>query len=217
MPPSRHRRRRGRAVPRGARSAAALAAARTRKPRVNKLYLLASLVIAVLVIGGFAVGGLSLGGGGGARTGKHSQYVAGLGEQQPVISSAHVPRGETVEYSSYPPASGDHWPPGNQAPCGFYPEGLRDERAVHNLEHGNIVVSYNLSSQAEVDQLRKVVDNIGLAAVWGVTRFYDRIPQGQVAVAAWGVLDTMQGIDRDRIKTFFEGYAGTLGPETVPC
>jgi hypothetical protein len=177
---------------------------------------LASLVIAVLVIGGFAVGGLSLGGGG-AGTGKHSQYVAGLGEQQPIISSAHVDRGETVEYSSFPPTSGDHWPPGNQARCGFYPEGLRDERAVHNLEHGNIVVSYNLSSQAEVDQLRKVVENLGLAAVWGVTRFYDRLPEGQVAVAAWGVLDTMQGIDRDRIKKFFEGYAGTLGPETLPC
>jgi hypothetical protein len=94
---------------------------------------------------------------------------------------------------------------------------LRDERAVHNLEHGNIVVSYNLSSQAEVDQLRKVVDNIGMAAVWGVTRFYDQLPQGQVAVAAWGVLDTMQGIDRDRIKKFFEAYSGNLGPETIPC
>jgi hypothetical protein len=68
-----------------------------------------------------------------------------------------------------------------------------------------------------VDQLRKVVENIGLAAVWGVTRFYERLPDGQVAVAAWGVLDTMQGIDRDRIKKFFEGYAGTLGPETLPC
>ena len=216
MPLSRHRRRRGRAIPRGARSAGTLAAARPRKRGVNKLYLLASLIIAVLVIGGFALGGLSLGGGG-AGTGKHSEYAAGLGEQQPIISSTHVPRGETVEYSSFPPASGDHWPPGYQARCGFYPEGLRDESAVHNLEHGNIVVSYNLSSPAEVDQLRKVVEDIGLAAVWGVTRFYDRLPEGQVAVAAWGVLDTMQGIDRDRIKKFFEGYAGTLGPETIPC
>jgi hypothetical protein len=175
------------------------------------------LVIAVLVIASFAVGGLSFRGGGGGGTGSQSEYLAGLGQQQPIISSAHVARGETVEYSSYPPTSGDHWPPGNQAPCGFYPEGLRDERAVHNLEHGNIVVSYNLSSPAEVDQLRKVVDNIGLADVWGVTRFYDRLPDGQVAVAAWGVLDAMQGIDRDRIKKFFEAYSGSLGPETIPC
>ena len=216
MPPSKHRRRR-RAAASAARQATSLIAARPKKRRTNKLYLLASLVVAVLVIGGFAVGGLSLRGGGGAGTGSQSEYLAGLGEQQPIVSSAHVPRGEAVVYSSFPPTSGDHWPPGNQAPCGFYPEGLRDERAVHNLEHGNIVVSYNLSSQEEVDQLRKVLDNIGLAEFWGMTRFYDRLAEGQVAVAAWGVLDTMQGIDRDRIKKFFEGYAGMLGPEIIAC
>ena len=94
---------------------------------------------------------------------------------------------------------------------------MRDEQAVHNLEHGNIVVSYNFSDPAQVDQLRQAIGDIGLANVWGVTRSYDKIPAGQVAVAAWGVLDTFEGVDGQRIKTFFDTYAGNLGLEQVPC
>jgi hypothetical protein len=88
---------------------------------------------------------------------------------------------------------------------------------VHNLEHGNIVISYNLSGDAEVDQLKNALDGIGKSEVWGVTRLYNEIPSGTVALAAWGVLDTMQGVDGERITTFFETYSGVLGPERIVC
>ena len=221
MPESRRRRRRGRVVSRNSSSAAAVAIARPRRRKSNKLYLLASLAIAVLVIAGFAVGGTNFQRG--ADTGGSQEYVEGVGVQQDLMPTGsrgfneHVPEGTTVEYSTSPPTSGDHWPPGTLARCGFYEGGLEDERIVHNLEHSNIVVSYNLATEEEEDQLRDVVDGIGLSAIWGVTRPYDKIPVGTVAVGAWGVLDTMQGIDRDRIKTFFETYAGNLGPERIIC
>ena len=57
------------------------------------------------------------------------------------------------------------------------------------------------------------MDGIGLAQVLGVTRFYDKIPEGTVALSTWGVSDTMEGIDEDRTNTFFDTYSGTLGPE----
>jgi hypothetical protein len=127
----------------------------------------------------------------------------------------HVPESQTVSYNTTPPTSGDHW----QIParCGFYQEGLSDERITHNLEHSNIVVSYNLTTPGEVKQLRDALDDIGLSNVWGVARSYDKIPQGTVALATWGVLDTMEGVNGDRIKKFFNTYAGRLGPEQVPC
>lgn len=218
MPESKHRRRHGRALARAARSAGSLAAARPRRKKTNKIYIAASAIIAVLVIAGFAVGGLGRGGGGGGvGTGSESRFVEGVGIQQPIISRDHQEEGQTVEYTSFPPTTGDHWPPSALVRCGFYDEGLRDERAVHHLEHSNIVVSYNFSDPAQVDQLRRVIDDIELANAWGVTRSYDGIPEGQVAVAAWGVLDTFQGVDENRISTFFETYAGNLGPERVPC
>ena len=217
MPVSRHRRRRGRAVPRGSRSAAAaaIAVARPRRKKGSKWLLLASATTAVLVIAGFAVGSINLGNRP-AQTGSSQEYVEGVGVRQDLMPSvSHVPESQSVTYSAFPPTSGEHW--AIPTACGFYEEGLNDERVVHNLEHGNIVVSYNLATNEDVDQLRDVVDDIGISQVWGVTRFYDKIPVGTVAVAAWGVLDTMESIDGDRIKTFFETYAGTLGPERFIC
>ena len=220
MPESKHRRRHGRALTRGARSAGSLADARPRRKKVNKFYLAASVIIAVLVIAGFAAGSFGRGGSsGGSQTGSDNQFVEGVGIQQPFFGQNHLEEPLSIEYASFPPTSGDHWPVTSLVRCGFYEDGLRDERTVHHLEHSNIVVSYNLSEPAQVDQLREVIDDIGLANLWGITRFYDQIPVGQVAVAAWGVLDTFQGVDKNRIRTFFETYAGNLGPERppVPC
>lgn len=219
MPESKHRRRRGRPVSRGQR-VAATPIARPRKQKTNKLYVAASVIIAVLVIGGFAVGGINF-----QRppdTGSSSgEYVEGVGVQQALMSTGpsglnvHIDNDQTVEYSTSPATSGDHW--ATPMSCGFYEDGLSDERIVHNLEHGNIVVSYNLATDGEVDQLRDALEGIGKNAIWGVTRSYDKIPSGTVALAAWGVLDTMQEVDEDRIKTFFDTYSGALGPERIVC
>ena len=215
MPESKHRRRRGRAVQRGSRSAAPMAVARPRRKKTNKIYVLASAVIAVLVIAGFALGSVNFGNRA-AQTGSSGEYVEGVGVNQEIMPSVrHVPENQSVVYNTVPPTSGEMY--ATPARCGFYEDGLPDEQIVHNLEHGAIVVSYNLATEGELDRLRDAVDGIGLSQVWGVTRFYDKIPVGTVAVAAWGVLDTMESIDGDRIKAFFESYAGNLGPEQGIC
>tara|TARA_B100000749_G_scaffold162337_1_gene124811 strand:+ start:1977 stop:2528 length:552 start_codon:yes stop_codon:yes gene_type:complete len=174
----------------------------------------------VLVIGGFAVGGQTFNRP--APTGSSSgEYVDGVGVQQELMPTGarglntHVDTTQTVEYSTSPPTSGDHWK--LPARCGFYEEGLPDEQIVHNLEHGNIVVSYNLSSDEKVDQLKDALDGIGLSSIWGVTRSYDKIPSGTISLAAWGVMDTMEEVDSERINTFFETYSGALGPERIIC
>jgi len=206
------RRRRGRAATQAARSGNITTT--TRRKKTNKFYIVASVVIAVLVISSFAFASFSGGGHGGG--GNANAYVEGIGVEQDLMAqSIHVPETDLVEYSTTPPTSGDHWT--TPQACGFYEDGLDDERATHNLEHSNIVVSYNLTDESQVDALKSAISDIGLANVWGVTRFYDKIPAGQVAVAAWGVLDTMEGVDADRIKLFFETYAGTLGPEFINC
>ena len=199
------------------RSAAALAIDHPRRKKTNWLYLGASGLIAVLVIGGFAVGSAGIGGGGFNQSGDSDQYVDGIGVQHNILPSrSHVSQSKTVDYNSIPATSGDHWPQWSR--CGFFEDGLADERIVHNLEHSNIVVSYNLSTREEVDELRDVIGSVGLAGVHGVTRFYDKIEPGTVALSAWGVSDTMTGIDEDRINKFFSTYGGTLGPEgNIPC
>ena len=225
MPESRHRRRHGRALPRSARSAGTLATSRPKKQKTNKLLFVASAVIAILVIAGFMIPSLigGGGGGGGARTGSSSAFVPGIGVRQELMPTGpsgrnvHFLESEFVEYNTVPPTSGDHWE--RWADCGFYEAGLPDERITHNLEHSNIVVSYNLATTEEIDQLRNALESIEFYYAWGVARFYDKIPQGTVALATWGVLDTIEGIDPDRINSFFSAYAGNLGPEQParPC
>jgi len=208
------RRRRGRSATRAARSSTVIQSGRK---KTNKWYLGASIVIAVLVIASFAFASFS--GGGNAGTGNANEFVEGVGVEQALMSTKdHLPEGQSVVYSTSPPTSGDHCNPLSGLPrCGFYEEGLPNELTTHNLEHGNIVVSYNLPLESDVQALRSAINGVGLADVWGIARFYPDIEPGTVALAAWGVLDTMLGVDRDRISRFFEAYSGALGPEIFPC
>ncbi len=171
----------------------------------------ASGLIVVFVLASFAVGCAGF-----AGRGTNDDYVEGVGIQHDVMPTRnHVTEPQTVEYNSIPATSGDHWAQWSR--CGFFEDGLPDERIVHNLEHGNVVVSYNLATPEEVDELRDVMGSVGLAGTLGVTRFYDKLEPGTVALSAWGVSDTMTGIDEERINTFFSTYGGNLGPETVSC
>ena len=208
------RRRRGRAATKSARSGNLPTT--TRRKKVNKLYLAASIVIAVLVIASFAFASFSGGGGGGhVRGGSAQQYVDGVGVQVQILPHNHIAEGTQGSYNSQPATSGNHW--SAPARCGFYEEQLPDELVVHNLEHGNIVVSYNFVLESDVSVLRDTLDSIGLSQVWGVARFYDQIPAGEVALTAWGVMGVFPGVDPDRISRFFDAYAGGLGPERFPC
>jgi len=221
LPESRHRRRSARGSAGRGAGATALPS-RSRKKKTNYLLLGAFIIIALLVIGSFGLTTIPFGGGGTTGLGRSDKYVEGVGSSQQLMPTRdHLPEGRVISYNTTPPTSGDHW--GRWATCGFYPEGLPDERIVHNLEHSNIVVSYNLASPEEVEKLRKAMESISLNRAWGVTRFYDKLEPGTVVVAAWGISDPMKGVDDNRIKKFFETYAGRIGPEKdargigIPC
>ena len=217
MPESRHRRNRrprNLEIPRT-----------TQRAGSNKFILVVSIVIAVLVIGSFAAVPIfqSIGGPGEVSLGTAEAYVDGVGVKQEIMRTKnHVDLNsdsadDDVVYNTAPPTSGDHWSAANR--CGFYTDPVADEAIVHNLEHGNIVVSYNLSGE-EVDALEAVYNDLddSWRNHFTVMRPYTEIADGQVALSAWGVLDVMDGVDEDRIKRFYEHYVGRLGPEgAISC
>ena len=85
------------------------------------------------------------------------------------------------------------------------------------MEHGNIVISYNLVKKEDIDSLKKSFSDVSLSKFWGVARFYNGIPEGQISLSTWGVTDSFTNVDTSRIRKFFEVYHGALGPENVPC
>ena len=58
---------------------------------------------------------------------------------------------DDVTYNSVPPTSGDHW--STPVRCGFYNQPVPDELIVHNMEHSNVIVSYNLPDPSDLDAL----------------------------------------------------------------
>ena len=237
MPPSRHRRRR--AANRNQRRTPPIA---TGGGFRNRWLLFAFAAIAVLFIAALLVPVvLPLNFGGGPDAGSADGYVDGVGESVAVADSReHFPENITItdvnpDGYTVPPTSGRHW--NGWVSCGFYREPVPDERIVHNMEHGNIIVHYNLADPAQVDELADAFDDIGLTNLWGVARPYnpgeELFPEGSIALTTWGVRDMWNvrevndadnyrivGIDQERIERFFDAYSGKLGPEFpngAPC
>ena len=144
-----------------------------------------------------------------AHTPAQPLAVPELGIRVPIIDSPHISVGETSHYGTVPATSGPHWPA--IAQCGIYDEELPDELVVHNLEHGHVVISYNLPDPEDVRELQALVIRLPMLTdfkSWGILRPYSKLEPGTVALTAWGVMDLFQGVAADRIRRFYDAYHG---------
>ena len=203
----------------GPGATAPVSSRRPKRRRNTRRWLItaASVIIGLLVIGSFGLTTIPFGRQGNTPTptgpGTPVAYM-------PVVvpPDNQLPEGQAYsDYSTIPPTSGPYWP--TAASCGIYDEELPDERLVHNLEQGNVVVSYNLSDPAEVEQLKDVLTGLNDWSSWGIARPYSNILEGTVALTAWGYIQQVQGVDETAIRDFFQAYAegGAGSPEVIPC
>ena len=192
---------------------------------LNTQSTLAGVVVGVLLI--VAIVGVALFYGHMANKGS-GQYSPGVGVQVEIQDSRrHFAVDKSItdvhpEGYSVPPTSGRHWNGWMQ--CGFYRSPVRDERIVHNLEHGHVVVHYNLADESRVAELENTLEDLENFEQWGLARPYDAVPAETVWMTVWGV---MEGPLQDgewesgaRFRRFFDAYAGVMGPEFpngAPC
>ncbi len=185
------------------------------------LYLIATGFIALLIIASLVITSLPQPSGQSGGS-KRAEYANGVGTQQVLMPGSNHVDGRTVTYTTIPPTSGDHWSGSTQ--CGFYQEEVRDEIVMHNTEHGNVIMSYNLTDPADVTKLKDISNNIKDSGDWLVTRYYPKLQPGEVALTVWGIMDKFAGIDEARITKFVDTYKGNLlSDETrglgqgIPC
>ena len=104
----------------------------------------------------------------------------------------HLQPGESTTYTDHPATSGYHDPSPLPIPPRVYTEPVSETNAVHNLEHGAVIMYYRQSGDAALPQ--DVVDRLATIANDGhntILAPYGQLPDGTaLALAAWNKLQT---------------------------
>ena len=111
-----------------------------------------------------------------------------------------------VTYPQNPPAGGAHAP--MWLACGAYDEPVRDENAVHDLEHGTVWITHDpdLSDDDVAALAEQLPDN-------GILSPREGLPS-PVVVTVWGAQLQLDGADDQRLGLFLEEYGdGHTAPE----
>lgn len=123
----------------------------------------------------------------------------------------HIPFGSPPRlYNSNPPTSGDHY--ASPVKAGFYERQLPDPHLIHNLEHGQIWLSWRDAQDRDaIDVVRYLQEKF---PTWTVATWRPQNNQ-RVAAAAWGRLLSLDEPDRDALTAFIMRYRDKA-PESVP-
>ena len=105
-----------------------------------------------------------------------------------------------AEFGMDPPAGGPHW--AVWLNCGIYTEPQQNERAVHDLEHGAVWVTYN-PDKVRGDALATLQDRI--PDTYAVLSPYPGL-DAPVVVSAWGAQLKLTGVDDKRLDGFIQKY-----------
>ena len=113
---------------------------------------------------------------------------------------------DDVTYPQAPPAGGAHAPV--WLDCGVYDVPVRDENAVHDLEHGTVWVTHDpdLSDSDVAALAEQLPDNAIMSPREGLP--------SPVVVTVWGAQLQLDGADDERLGLFLEEYGdGSTAPE----
>ena len=125
------------------------------------------------------------------------------------LGHRHVPG--LVTYSVTPPVGGDHnavW-----MNCGIYSQPVPNERAVHNLEHGAVWITYQPSlPPSEVSALRAFAERQSVISPAGAasSRYLDLTPYpglpSPIVVSSWGFQLRLTSPSDPRLQQFVSKF-----------
>lgn len=169
-------------------------------------------IVVIVVIGSGIYALTKLGVSGPPKEDLSSYFKGTFAENKDANSREHIKPGDPHEpYKTNPPTSGPHYD--QPLAMGMYDSQQPDEALVHNLEHGEIWISYHCPSGCPelVEQLKNVVKRHSLYVLEPRTENPKRI-----ALAAWEYYDTFDEFDEKRIEAFFQKREDQ-GPEKIPA
>jgi hypothetical protein len=126
----------------------------------------------------------------------------------------HVAETQRVVYTFNPPTSGNHW--AQPAQWGFYKTNPpADEKLVHNLEHGAVIVWYNPDklTEAEYNELFAIYQQMSQDEFRTLLVARPSLDT-KVAMTSWGFQLKLDTIDKDALLGFQSRHK-LRGPECV--
>ena len=145
--------------------------------------------------------------------------VQGSMQQVTTEPANHVDEGSPLSYSHRPPSSGMHYGTLPQpSEYRMWDTPLTPGRWVHMLEHGAVAVLYrpDLCDSACVQQLGQFYDSAPKSNLVGIRHLvitpYSDMDHA-IAVVAWGYVDEMDQVDKDRIMA---DYKSKVDAPTAP-
>ena len=170
------------------RGARAIAAERQRRQSLTRGAALAAALVVVVAIAGFAY-----------YTWQQRQSSLPAGVQ----TFSDVPVGHSTDpqtYAQNPPAGGIHDPVWQN--CGYYSAPVRNENAVHALEHGAVWITYQPDlPQDQVTTLRNLANDQSFILVSPM----EGIPAPVVA-SAWGRQLQLDSADDEGLDQFVRSF-----------
>lgn len=142
---------------------------------------------------------------------------AAVGTPVPSMGGQHVQIGQQhAAYDSMPPTSGPHWD--TPADWGVYHDPVPEERWVHNLEHGGIVILYNCPQDcpdliAKLDALFKTAPRSKLGNVKLLVTPYSKI-SNRLTLVAWNYYLPLDDYDDAVVRGFMLNHLDKA-PEQV--
>lgn len=151
---------------------------------------------------------LSQRGGGDSQKVAEAMRAAGCTYQTTKAEGREHIRDETkVKYKVFPPTSGNHY--AVPVVWGAYDAPIEQERVVHNLEHGGVIVQYGKDvPQTTVDELRAEYQSDPNGLVLAPLPSLGNL----IAFTAWTHIAKCRSFDKDAFETFRDEFRAK-GPE----
>jgi hypothetical protein len=137
-----------------------------------------------------------------------------VGVRQADAGRAHITEGtQGSDYTSVPATSGPHWNSADSpGPWGVYSNAQPQERLIHNLEHGGIVIWYQ-ADQVTAEQIEALET---YTRSWNGTERFKVIVSPwsgsdfghPIAIVAWTWLLYLDEVDTDLMDRFVDQHYG---------
>jgi hypothetical protein len=136
---------------------------------------------------------------------------------------AHLSPGASYAYGQHPATSGPHDPSPMSIPPHVYPSPIPETRAVHNLEHGAVILYYRQSGAGALGPaIVKRLTTIANESNNTILAPFPDLPNGEsFALAAWNKLQTCPaGITGPQARAIARGFISSLActrnaPESI--